>query len=647
MSDLAPFTKVLFLEANPKTETHLRINKEIREVKQALRGAKYRDRIELNQLGAVRIEDFKAELFDYKPRIVHFSGHGKETSAESEGGLVFEDEVFNEDKKIYEIVHKIVPPEEIADFFEDREAPVECVVLNGCFTKDTAREVSRNVRFVIGMKQKILDEDAIRFSKYFYLALGAGKSIEAAFDEGKKQLSDPSLAILKENSKIKSPPHFEPRWIFLGSLASAALVILFRIYGGLQGLEIGFYDFLQLSWSRGRDDRILIIQATQEDVLIQQQNGEDVVGSFSNQTLGNLLEEINSLNPAVIGLDIYRENFLDDAMEEERNLKNILAEDDVFGICKRPQVEEGGTDRSDQTVSLAVAPSPHIAENRIGFSDFLLDRDTIVRRHVLGGFGDRFGSEQDCLASESFNLIVANHYLKTQNFDDIEADMAAGIRLDNPPGQHCRVVLPNGKVSQSLQPFTGGYQGELRIEAACQVLLKYRVDEDTYQSAEMFTVQQVLQGALAGRDLTETIVLVGVTRTDGYRDYWNTPYNVAMGNQMPGVMLHAQMISQLLDASLGKSPLIWVMPFWGEWLWILLWSSVGGMIVWKIQLLPLRLGTLVMAGGVGFVICYVGFQAFYGWLPFVPIVLVLAAAPLSSWGVDHGRLWLYKLRKYG
>jgi|GEM_PF-4882981 CHASE2 domain-containing sensor protein len=674
MANLAPFIKVLFLEANPETQTHLRINKEIREIKKTLRGAKHHDRIEINQLGAVRVEDFTSELLEYRPRIVHFSGHGEKseqsenfyrsnpkggsTRASSktskdrrkvsnktitEGGLVFEDEVFvepeNEDEKnlnITKIVHRIVPPVEIAGFFEDLDFPVECVVLNGCHTQETAEEIKKHVRYVIGMGDKIPDEDAVNFSKYFYQALGGGSSIRSAFEAAKKRISDPSLPIWSENEEIRPVPYYEPRWIIASSLVSAFLVILFRIFGGLQGFEIAFYDHLQSSWSREKDERILVVQATNEDVRDQQQQGEQVIGSFSNETLANLLEEINSLQPAVIGLDIYRENALDSAIPEEQKLQSLFNQENVFGVCKLPEVKEGGQNLAPLTISQSVPPPPDISERRIGFSDVSIDQDTVVRRQSLGGFTDQIRGRKDCNAEEAFSLKLANSYLETQKKQT--------ITLDN-IGNHCQIKLPNGKTLSSLLPFTGGYQGDTRVDGGCQVLLKYRVNDDTWQSAEMFTVQQVLDGELEGRNLRDTIVLIGITRTDGYREYWNTPYNLRMGSQMAGVMIQAQMVSQLLDAALGESPLIWVLPFWGEWLWILLWSSVGGIIIWRLQLAPTRIGALVISIGASYAICYIVFQAFYGWLPFVPVVLVLVAAPLSNWLVDSGRLSLYKMRK--
>ena len=115
---------------------------------------------------------------------------------------------------------------------------------------------------------------------------------------------------------------------------------------------------------------------------------------------------------------------------------------------------------------------------------------------------------------------------------------------------------------------------------------------------------------------------------------------------MRGVTIQAQMLSQLLDAALGKARLIWVMPQLAEVLLIILWSSIGGFIIWKLQSPPLRIGALVMAIGAGYLACFLVFQIFSGWLPFVPIALVLIVTPFNSWLVDRGRLGLYKIRKY-
>ena len=192
MSNFSPFIKVLFLEANREDATHLRINQEIRDIKEVLRSSKLRDRIEVNQLGAVRTEDFTKELLEYKPRIVHFSGHGerstsgsnatssqqthremsdkpKETKdrtreisdkpeeeweSDGRGGLIFED--------------KKVTSTDIENFFTNRESPVDCVVLNSCYSEELSEEVTKYVRYAIGMKQAIKDEDAIKFAKNFY-----------------------------------------------------------------------------------------------------------------------------------------------------------------------------------------------------------------------------------------------------------------------------------------------------------------------------------------------------------------------------------------------------------------------------------------------------------------------------------------------
>jgi hypothetical protein len=91
--------RVLYLTANPEadnvTETHaggsttttsryLRLNREVREVQQTLRAAKYRDLVAVEHRPAATAEDLIDALNDIRPHLVHFSGHGWN------GGIVFD-----------------------------------------------------------------------------------------------------------------------------------------------------------------------------------------------------------------------------------------------------------------------------------------------------------------------------------------------------------------------------------------------------------------------------------------------------------------------------------------------------------------------------------------------------------------------------
>ncbi len=98
---------------------------------------------------------------------------------------------------------------------------------------------------------------------------------------------------------------------------------------------------------------------------------------------------------------------------------------------------------------------------------------------------------------------------------------------------------------------------------------------------------------------------------------------------MPGIIVQAHMVSQILSAVLDRRPLLWWFPAWGEVLWIWGWSVIGGLIAWQYRL-PVQLGlasgiALVVLYGVCFVLLLQG-----GWVPLVPgsIALVVTASSM-------------------
>lgn len=50
---------------------------------------------------------------------------------------------------------------------------------------------------------------------------------------------------------------------------------------------------------------------------------------------------------------------------------------------------------------------------------------------------------------------------------------------------------------------------------------------------------------------------------------------------MPGVLVHAQMVSQILDAVLGQRDLFIFWEQWGEFLWICSWGLIGATLAWS------------------------------------------------------------------
>ncbi len=170
----AKVTRVLFLSADPTDASRLRLGEEVREIQERLQLAKLREQFELSIRMSVRPADVSQALLDVQPEIVHFSGHGT-----PEGALCFEDESGK--------THP-VQPEALAALFRQFAKQVNVVVLNACYAEEQAIAIAEHVDYVVGMKREISDKAAIAFSVGFYQALGAGKTVEEAFELGRIQI---------------------------------------------------------------------------------------------------------------------------------------------------------------------------------------------------------------------------------------------------------------------------------------------------------------------------------------------------------------------------------------------------------------------------------------------------------------------------
>ena len=167
---------VLLLAANPKNSSQLRLSEEVREIDEGLtKRSRYREQFKLESKLAVRQRDFYRHMLDIQPQIVHFSGHGA-----GEDGIVLEDETGNA---------TFVQADMLASMFKlFASKGVESVFFNACYSEVQAEAVSKYIPYVIGMNKPIGDKAAIDFAVAFYDALGAGESMEFAFELGCSQL---------------------------------------------------------------------------------------------------------------------------------------------------------------------------------------------------------------------------------------------------------------------------------------------------------------------------------------------------------------------------------------------------------------------------------------------------------------------------
>jgi hypothetical protein len=166
--------KILFLSSNPEFTTPLKLDEEARLITQKIRAAEYRDILKLETLWAVRPDDLLQALNEHKPQIVHFSGHGSDT-----GEIVLMDN----NRQL-----KPVSTEALKMLFTTLKDNIRLVVLNACYSQIQAQVIAEVIDCVVGMSTAIGDDAAITFAASFYRAIGFGRSIKEAFDQGKTAL---------------------------------------------------------------------------------------------------------------------------------------------------------------------------------------------------------------------------------------------------------------------------------------------------------------------------------------------------------------------------------------------------------------------------------------------------------------------------
>ena len=311
-----------------------------------------------------------------------------------------------------------------------------------------------------------------------------------------------------------------------------------------------------------------------------------------------MLQKLDKFKPRAIGLDIYRDFAVG---ESTPSLATQMRQNNSFyAVCKvsDPEFDPDG-----------VQPPPEMPRNRMGFSDIVDDGDSNTIRRQYIHLDPPLTSR--CGAKYAFSLKLALHYLDTK-----------GIESNVTPQGYLQI---GNVIFQRLQPHSGAYQS-IDTSNGYQLMINYRPFRSLEDIAPQLTLEQVLNDRIPPervKDLQGRIVLIGPT-APSFGDYWSTPYNIGqqpLKKQIPGVFLQAQMVSQILSAVMDGRSLIWVMPVWGEALWIWAWAMLGGLLALRLR--PLYLGiTLTAALVILYAICF-GILTKGGWLPLVPSALAL------------------------
>ncbi|TVQ18895.1 MAG: CHAT domain-containing protein [Leptolyngbya sp. DLM2.Bin15] len=162
--------KVLFVASNPTDQPQLRLDEEIRSITEKIRASEHRDSVQLVSRWAARPADILQALNEHKPHIVHFSGHGLDN-----GELVFQ----SDDGST-----KLVSQDAIVATMSTLNDNIRAVIFNACFSSAQAESITQYIDVAIGMRDSIHDDAARVFAAQFYSAIGFGRSIKQAFDQG-------------------------------------------------------------------------------------------------------------------------------------------------------------------------------------------------------------------------------------------------------------------------------------------------------------------------------------------------------------------------------------------------------------------------------------------------------------------------------
>lgn len=386
------------------------------------------------------------------------------------------------------------------------------------------------------------------------------------------------------------------------SILAGGFVLGVRLLGGLQALELKAFDHFMGLQPTPSDlkNRIFVVGVDEADIQYQDRQGMNRRDSLSEEALEILLQKLTSYQPQVIGLDI-----IHDYPFSAQSIRH-LARDDFVAICQTYS-------RTNQISG--TAPPSNIPKESISFNNIPLDSDGVIRRQFLGKPPDEV-----CSATESFSFRVAQLYLQKEA--NIEIDWIANAA-------HGRSQIRLGQqVFRPLNSNSGGYRLAEGEANGYQILVNYYKGEP-----DIIYLRDILSGTIDTQLenwAANKIVLIGVLDK---RDRHSTPYSKKL-DSVPGVIIHANMINQVIDAALGKRAVLSWWPEWLEFLWIFCWTLLGsGVVIFRRSpyqgLLAILVGPIILWG-----VCFLFFIQGW-WIPLVPPLLGFTLSGLCITGLHR------------
>ena len=373
------------------------------------------------------------------------------------------------------------------------------------------------------------------------------------------------------------------KWLSRIVLGVTALIMLLRYTGILQTWEWNLLD-RHFRWrlSDEIEPRIVVVTIDEKDLQTLRQY------PISDRVLATAIENLNQAQPSAIGLDLYRDLPVPPG---EQDFSRILNTNNLYV--------------AEKIISNTIPPPPNVSRDRVGFTNLAVDSDGKVRRALL--------SVDD---KHSLGTKLALHYLHQRN-----------IEL-KPLDNHNHRYSLGKAVFKRLNPNSGGY---IRADArGYKILLNYW---GTQANFRQYSLLEVVNNKFDPEDIRGHLVFIGSgSNAESSKDSFYTPYSKGWFRspaKMPGVFIHANVASQIINAAIARRPLLRTYNEFTELLIVLSVGIVGAIISLK----------LISSKAIAFYTCIVGivliavfYQAFLlgWWLPLVPALLTLSLVVVAA-----------------
>ncbi|NEP62283.1 MAG: CHASE2 domain-containing protein [Symploca sp. SIO2G7] len=389
------------------------------------------------------------------------------------------------------------------------------------------------------------------------------------------------------------------RGVLTTTFSIAGLVIVASSAGLFQLLEWASFDlFFRLRPKEPIDPRFVIVTIDESDI---QQLGQ---WPIPDTILAQVIKKLRAQQPRAIGIDLYRDLPVEPGHQEL--VQVFKSTPNLIGI--------------EKAAGNQVLPPPTLSQlEQIAVADLILDDDGKVRRGLLSI------RSEDGSTKLSLGAKLALMYLEAE---DIKLEPIAEHRL---------------RLGQAVfVPFKRNDGGYVRADdGGYQILLNFR---GTVERFRTISLTEVIENQLPPDLVRNCIVLIGST-AESLKDNFQTSYSNQL---MPGVVIHANLASQIVSAAMEGQPLLKVWGEPGEWLWIITWSFAGATGCWlllqsnqlnqQLFLTWIVLGlSIFLGGGILITGSYLAFLASW-WLPVVSPIMAFTGSAITI--IFYHSFWL-------